>query len=427
STPGYASSPITALLNGGFDNGLDPEIGVLLSRLKSLDDRHHKAADELDAVVSKRGKFLYMIVHRGYFTRAFVEEYFPEELHDELLTPLPITDPFKLCFALLYLVEIGSDIPWLYGSCIGMMSEVIDCLPWGLSEYSEMEDPYWEDMPPIASKIPDFPDWYQRDFAWKGDDEYDARSLAQIVYEATGCLMPRDLHRYDAMLKDLGKYGIKQNKAIAMLYCMLALSNARRRVNPNNLEADYMRVISHEDPVAETTPADWAEQKAAFEKQIQQLRSALHTAEKSAEDSKRKLEQQQKQAEAEHRELADLREIVFNQEDDTSSDGEAPIDSKVYPYTVQKSTVVFGGHETWVKALKPLLKGDIKFIAREMKIDVSLVRYADVIWIQSNAIPHRSYYSIVNTARNLGKPIRYFTNASAAKCAEQIVENDKRG
>ena len=368
-----------------------------------------------------------MIVHRGYFTKDFVEGYFPGELHEKLLTPLPITDPFELCFALLYLVETGSDIPWLYGSCIGMMSEVIDCLPWGLSDYSEMEDPYWENMPPIASKLPDFPDWYQRDFAWKGDDEYDARSLAQIVYEATGCLMPRDLHRYDAMLKDLGKYGIKQNKAIAMLYCMLALSNARRRVNPNNLEADYMRVISHEDPVAETTPADWAEQKAAFEKQIQQLRSALHTAEKSAKESKRKLEQQQKQAEAEHRELADLREIVFNQEDDTSSDGEAPIDSKVYPYTVQKSTVVFGGHETWVKALKPLLKGDIKFIAREMKIDVSLVRYADVIWIQSNAIPHRSYYSVVNTARKLGKPIRYFTNASAAKCAEQIVENDKRG
>lgn len=426
STPGYATSPITALLNGGFDNGLDPEIGVLLSRLKSLDDRHHQAADELDAVVSKRGKFLYMIVHRGYFTRDFVEEYFPEALHEKLLTPLPITDPFELCFALLYLVETGSDIPWLYGSCIGMMSEVIDCLPWGLSDYSEMEDPYWEEVSPIVSKTPDFPDWYQRDYSWKGDDEYDARSLAQIVYEATGCLMPRDIHRYDAMLKDLGKYGIKQNKAIAMLYCMLALSNARRRVNPNNLEADYMRVISHEEPVAETTPADWAEQKAALEKQIQQLRSALHTAEKSAEESKRKLEQQQKQAEAEHRELADLREIVFNR-DIVDESEDVAVDNAVYPYTVQKSTVVFGGHETWVKALKPLLKGDIKFIAREMKIDVSLVRYADAIWIQSNAIPHRSYYSIVNTARKLGKPIRYFTNASAAKCAEQIVENDKRG
>lgn len=43
------------------------------------------------------------------------------------------------------------------------------------------------------------------------------------------------------------------------------------------------------------------------------------------------------------------------------------VDNAVYPYTVRKSTVVFGDHETWVKALKPLLKGDIKFIAREMK------------------------------------------------------------
>ena len=192
--------------------------------------------------------------------------------------------------------------------------------------------------------------------------------------------MPRDLHRYDAMLKNLGKYGIKQNKAIAMLYCMLALSNARRRVNPNNLEADYMRVMSHEEPVAETTSEDWAEQKATLEKQIQQLRSALHTAEKSAEDSKRKLEQQIAVAEAEHRELADLREIVFNRDIVEDADDIA-VDDAVYLYTIRKSTVVFGGHETWVKALKPLLKGDIKFIAREMKIDVSLVRYADVIWI----------------------------------------------
>jgi type I restriction enzyme M protein len=119
---------------------------------------------------------------------------------------------------------------------------------------------------------------------------------------------------------------------------------------------------------------------------------------------------------------------VENKEEFDSYDGSAEevVDDDKYPYTVQKSTVVFGGHETWVKVLKPMLKGDIKFIVKEMKIDVSLVRYAEVIWIQCNAIPHRSYYSIVNTARKLGKPIRYFTNASAVKCADQIVENDKR-
>lgn len=120
---------------------------------------------------------------------------------------------------------------------------------------------------------------------------------------------------------------------------------------------------------------------------MQQLKSALHTAEKKAVDAAKQLEQQQKQSEAEHRELADLREIMFNRDELENDIADEPVDSKVYPYTVQKSTVVFGGHETWVKVLKPLLKGDIKFIAKEMKIDVSLVRYADAIWIQCNAIP----------------------------------------
>lgn len=201
-----------------------------------------------------------------------------------------------------------------------------------------------------------------------------------------------------------------------------------------NIDPEYMRMLSPDTYSEETNhtqvdeSGDWEDQKAKMEKQIQQLRSALHTAEKAAADARKQMEKQRLTAEAEHRELADLREIIFNNDDfDRVDDSTVEIaDDKKYPYTIQKSTVVFGGHETWLKSLKPMLKGDIKFIAKEMKIDVSLVRYADVIWVQSNAIPHRSYYSIVNTARKLGKPIRYFTNASAVKCAEQIVENDKR-
>ena len=175
-------------------------------------------------------------------------------------------------------------------------------------------------------------------------------------------------------------------------------------------------------------PLDWKAQKEDYENQIKKLRSALHNAEKTAAEAKKELEQQKSAAEAEHRELADLREVVFNKEEFDSYDenSDETVDNSKYPYTIQKSTVIFGGHETWVKVLKPMFKGDIKFIVKEMKIDVSLVKYADVIWIQCNAIPHRSYYSIVNTARKLGKPIRYFTYASATKCAEQIVENDKR-
>ena len=38
---------------------------------------------------------------------------------------------------------------------------------------------------------------------------------------------------------------------------------------------------------------------------------------------------------------------------------------------------------------------------------------------------YRTYYRIVDTARKYNKPIRYFTYASAVKCAKQVVDNDR--
>ena len=413
-------SPVKSALPS--DNGSsEPELLEFLDKYKELDDVHYQACEEMDKIVLQRKHFVYNISRNGYTASDMLEGY-PEKVQKELLKPIPITDPYELCFALLYLVETGSDIPWLYGSCISMLKEVVDYLPWGLAEYDEINDPYWEDDVPTPSKVPDFPDWYERNYSWKGDSEYNARSLSQILYETTGCLMPRDLHRYDAELKSLGKYGIKQNKAIAMLYCMTALSNTRRQVNSNNFNADYMNFLEHgagaasKPDVEETlTPEDWSAQKAELEEQIQKLRTSLYNAEKSAADARKKLEQQKAASKAEHRELVDLREVIFNRDEEDNDDTDEVVDSSKYPYTIQKSTVVFGGHESWVKSLKPLLMGDIKFIAKEMKIDVSLVRYADVVWIQTNAIPHRSYYSIVNTARKMDKAYKIFYQCKCGK------------
>jgi hypothetical protein len=48
-----------------------------------------------------------------------------------------------------------------------------------------------------------------------------------------------------------------------------------------------------------------------------------------------------------------------------------------------------------------------------------------VIWIQTNAISHKQYYRIIDTARQLQKPVRYFTSASAEKGVLQILDADK--
>ena len=63
------------------------------------------------------------------------------------------------------------------------------------------------------------------------------------------------------------------------------------------------------------------------------------------------MEHQKSVAEAERRELADLREIIFNKDEFENFDSTAyeSIDDSKYPYTIQKSTVVFGGHETMIR------------------------------------------------------------------------------
>ena len=61
-----------------------------------------------------------------------------------------------------------------------------------------------------------------------------------------------------------------------------------------------------------------------------------------------------------------------------------------------------------------------------MQPSPDLIRAADVIWIQSNALPHAFFYKIINVARSNNKRVRYFATASATKCAMQVVDEDRR-
>ena len=57
-------------------------------------------------------------------------------------------------------------------------------------------------------------------------------------------------------------------------------------------------------------------------------------------------------------------------------------------------------------------------------IDRTVIRNADVVWIQTNAIAHRQYYAIIDEIRKTKVPVKYFLYASARKCAEQVVLED---
>lgn len=407
------------------------QIGAELSR---LGEQCEKLAKESELAYEQYQHFWYMMLRFGNQSKEYAEKEFGPGFTAELY-PIKIEDPFELCFALLYSLETGDDLPWLYGPGVGLMNEVAESLPWGFYPYEEEDDMVWfpdDDYIPEPFRPSAIPDWYERKYFYKGKEREDdfPRSLAQIVYEETGCLMPRDMHLYDSVSKDLGRYGIRGKDAIALQYCMLALANARHQVS-----APRMPLFDEDELAAEaSTQKQEAEhltydqliaQTARQKKEIETLRAALHEAERSAKDRQRELERTKQDSELERRELADLRERVFLQDAEEETPDIREEDTSAFPYEVEKETVVFGGHATWSKAIRPLLTGNIRFLDKDKSYDSAIIRHADVVWIQPNALSHSKFYGIIDEARRCKKPVRYFAYASAVKCAQQLMQTDQ--
>ncbi|MBR4000415.1 MAG: hypothetical protein IKI93_18965, partial [Clostridia bacterium] len=172
------------------------------------------------------------------------------------------------------------------------------------------------------------------------------------------------------------------------------------------------------------------EKLAAAEKQIDtlsqkvtMLQQALSAAEREQQKLQKQLETTESSAAADHDELIALRETIFQMQ--SAEEEPAPDDSITFPYTTTRRICVFGGHDTWRKAIKPMLP-EVRFYDRDTLPRSEVIRYADIVWIQPNAISHGNYYAIINAAREYKVPVRYFGYASARKCAVELVGVEKR-
>ena len=133
----------------------------------------------------------------------------------------------------------------------------------------------------------------------------------------------------------------------------------------------------------------------------------------------------EQEAEEHTQELADLRELVFNQQNG-EYEKDTPDTTITFPYETRHRIVVFGGHDSWLREIRQKLPA-VRFVDREASPNADLIRNADVIWIQANSLAHKHYYKIIDIVRKYNKPIRYFAYASATKCAEQVVAEDRKG
>ena len=167
----------------------------------------------------------------------------------------------------------------------------------------------------------------------------------------------------------------------------------------------------------------------AYEAEIEKLKNtheknkqALYKAEKTIGELTTAIEKASVEHEKEKQELNDLRELVFALTNDADSAAGKDTKTQVeFPYHTTMKHIVFGGHPSWLKAIRPMIP-DVKFV--DGVPSTEQIKGAEIVWLQTNYLSHKAFYKIIDIVRSKNIPLRYFTSASATKCAEQVVDAD---
>lgn len=425
-------------------NQLFTQIQERMEKLEQIDQHFGESLGEMEECLRKRLWYISEISDLGRLSSDCGETY--GDAVAERYQIFSGFDPFEFCFALVYLIDQQDELVWLTGAISGFMAAVGMALPWGFYEYDEFQDPIWnpDEEGSVHSRRRGKAEvrWNDRVYLDSSDDPYDhyERSLAQIIYEDTGCLLPRNLQRYEGHRKELSRWGIKGKDAAMVLACMNLLSTAKRQDEAFNLKPRMMSDMSvldelekksenkrdSEENLRALSREKLEEMIREFRKDAQSYSRSIHLMEQNLRHLKREKERQEKEAAVEHQELVSLRELLFR----ADLGGEAETESSdlfaetELPYSVQNPILIFGGHDSWSKAIRPLLKGNVRFIGKDENFDLGIISRTSIIWVQPNAISHSQYYRMIDEARRLRKQVKYFSFASAEKCAMQIVQEE---
>ena len=399
----------------------NPPVNSTKREAEMLLNQINKAEDEHNEISKKIGDFRFSSLQAGSMRKYHLEQFMGADFA-EAMCNFPIEDPYELCFAILYLFDQDDDYAWVYSFMTGVICRAATMLPWGFERYDEENDGFWFDDGDWIPSMPLNPEWYETKYTGRRyeDDEDDPHevSIAQIIYEHTGAILPRNMHRFDDAFRPLKKRGMKPSEANMVCALMNVLGEAsRQRQYVPAIEDDF---VQEEEPEENSI----AEENERLKKELAQLKEQAKKANYSLSRENRELKEKLEKAESAAgemtQELADLREIVFNQQNVVEDKKEET--KTTFPYHTTRRLVAFGGHDSWLREIKFKVP-DVRFMGEDIS-SPEIIRRADVVWIQTNCIGHKSYYGIIDLARKYGRKVRYFKYASATKCAEQVVEEE---
>ena len=343
-----------------------------------------------------------------------------------------IDEPYSMCMAFLSLLDRNSDLPWCYFPSVVLQSCYVSMLPWTRTRHIPNCDDIWEhydheadaivpgpSTQPLSKKIkvPDLDNWYRlqyHDTAKTNADHAVLFNLSQILYEVTGCIMPRKPERHLVALNTLYRYGINNKKANQnLLYCMALLAEAKH-------QSQFSQIPVSQESASEELPDAVDELKAqviALREELSQCHQALQDV--ANKNSARTNQKEQLQRQLTHRDylIHDLSTVVFNSKLPINPNGGN------FPYRVASNYVVFSTDEGWLNNMHEKLP-DIQFFPKLTKANCKTIRSTDTIWIQPKDMSFDEYRCILAEARKSDIPVRIFPFDDANSCASLMVHAD---
>ena len=327
---------------------------------------------------------------------AEVQEQLGSRKAAERLSSYGTDDPYALCAAYLLLEREKDALANLNGLTAIVMICAERHLPWTHDDFDARAD----------LSEPGGPDYRLRhEYRMVFEDETEGNgppdwlvSEAQLFYIATGVIPPREQRPSEALIRWFTAHGIAEQRARELAFGAMfayytdAGEHGWKDIgwfsNDGGDDSDALPAEAAGPPAAPLHGEDCAAQIDLLTRQVKELRGALHDAERMTGRLRAQLQDRGQKSEAEQAELAQLRETLYSlrAEEGEAEESRGPLAD--LPWQAKRRTVVFGGHDSWRKAIKPLLPG-VRFYDWENLPDLNAIRGADVVWIQPNALSHK--------------------------------------
>ncbi|MBQ3330177.1 MAG: hypothetical protein IJG87_03255 [Ruminococcus sp.] len=382
--------------------------------------------DELQKAIFREESFYMNVMLLCAAHRRQMRDVLGDETVDRLYRPV-IGDPFGMCFAFLSLLDSDSDIIWLYNLPYIILADACLELPWAGAEQINASGEQPKPSSAFCEAAKD-PERYITDpsesilnqkivlppFAGTAEDTI---SFAQLVYLFSGLTPPRGMPELSYVKALFAKSDLSEAEIdILYEYFTLACSLSRRDENYVFIDEDDE---DNGEGAEESASNESMRELRELKRENKNLKAMLNKLERRLRESAEALSSMSDSLDEANAELGELRSMIR----------EADISEKEYsvtvtfPYTAKKRAVVFGGHSSWLKAIRPLLP-NVRFVEPSAQPNTGLILNADVIWIQTNAMSHSDFYKIIDVVRKNNIELHYFKYASAEKCAEQFALED---